>query len=366
VGHVQLILVGGFLGSGKTTLLARAASHLQATGERVALITNDQAPDLVDTALLRRGGFAVGEVSGGCFCCKFDALEQSLAKAVSEDHVDVVLGEPVGSCTDLSATVLQPLKHLHADRYRLAPLTVLVDPIRLKEAFQVERARVFRDSVYYILQKQLEEADAIAINKSDLISFAEASDLESVVRDRFPETPVFSISAKTGAGFDSWLAFVRSGVRPGLRIADVDYDVYAQGEAELGWLNARVEVEAAELVDWHAFAGKLVRNLKESLGESDAEVAHVKVLLSAESGSVGANLTSGASEPAIFGGVNRKSREAEVILNARVHMAPERLRALVERSVRATANEDVTTRILSLDSFSPSRPRPTHRYDRAG
>jgi len=105
---VRIILVGGFLGSGKTTLLGRLARHYGATGERMALITNDQAPNLVDTELLRRDGFAVGEVSGGCFCCKFDALEQSLEKAVSMNQAGVVLGEPVGSCTDLSATVLQP------------------------------------------------------------------------------------------------------------------------------------------------------------------------------------------------------------------------------------------------------------------
>jgi G3E family GTPase len=246
---VRVILVGGFLGSGKTTLLGRLARHYSATGERVALITNDQAPNLVDTELLRRDGFAVGEVSGGCFCCKFDALKQSLEKAVSANQAGVVLGEPVGSCTDLSATVLQPLKHLHGDRFRLAPLTVLADPFRLGEAFSDGGTRAFPNSVYYIFHKQLEEADAIAINKSDLISSDELSSVESRVKERFPQTPVFSMSAKTGAGLDSWLAFLAGGTRAGQRIAEVDYDVYAKGEAVLGWLNARVQIESAGAID---------------------------------------------------------------------------------------------------------------------
>ena len=167
-------------------------------------------------------------------------LSKDLEQAISVNGAGVVLGEPVGSCTDLSATVLQPLKHLYGHRFNLASLTVLVDPFRLQEALGSGAARVFPDSVYYIFHKQLEEADAIAINKSDLISSADLNSLESQVRERFPQAPVFSMSAKTGAGFDSWLAFVRNGARTGQRIAEVDYDVYAEGEAVLGWLNARL------------------------------------------------------------------------------------------------------------------------------
>ena len=52
----QLILVGGFLGAGKTTLLAEAARRLTAQDRRVGLIANDQAADLVDTAILKETG----------------------------------------------------------------------------------------------------------------------------------------------------------------------------------------------------------------------------------------------------------------------------------------------------------------------
>jgi len=361
---VQVILIGGFLGSGKTTLLGRLARHYGAARKRVALITNDQAPNLVDTELLRREGFAVGEVSGGCFCCKFDELQQRLEEAVGTSQAAVVLGEPVGSCTDLSATVLQPLKHLHGDRFRLAPLTVLVDPFRLREAFSDGGKRAFPNSVYYIFDKQLEEADAIAINKSDLISRDELSLLESRVKERFLQTPLFSISAKTGAGLEPWLAFVAGRTRAGQRIAEVDYDVYAEGEAVLGWLNLRVQMESAEAIDWDAFASKLLRNLKASLEASPAEAAHVKAFLSSQNEALTANLTSSTADPVVHGQVPAKTRRSEIVVNARVHMPPEMLRILVERSIQETAGEDIATKVLSLESFSPSRPRPTHRYRR--
>jgi len=106
--RTRLILVGGFLGAGKTTLLAQAAERLERQGKRVGLIANDQAPDLVDTATLTQGGLPVTEVSGGCFCCRFDELASASERLMAEYEPDVILAEPVGSCTDVSATVLQP------------------------------------------------------------------------------------------------------------------------------------------------------------------------------------------------------------------------------------------------------------------
>ena len=81
---VRFIMVGGFLGAGKTTTLARLARHYMARGLRVGLVTNDQAQDLVDTNSLRAQGFAVQEVPGACFCCKFDELVGKVGDARSE------------------------------------------------------------------------------------------------------------------------------------------------------------------------------------------------------------------------------------------------------------------------------------------
>ena len=78
--QVQLILAGGFLGAGKTTLLERTARRLMEQGRRVGLVTNDQAPELVDSEMLRQGRLAVAEVAGSCFCCNFNGLVDALKK----------------------------------------------------------------------------------------------------------------------------------------------------------------------------------------------------------------------------------------------------------------------------------------------
>ena len=46
----------------------------------------------------------VGEVAGACFCCSFDELVATADRW--DDAPDVLLAEPVGSCTDLVATVI--------------------------------------------------------------------------------------------------------------------------------------------------------------------------------------------------------------------------------------------------------------------
>src|SRR5947209_11154997 len=101
--RLRFVMVGGFLGAGKTTTLARLARFYADRGQKVGLVTNDQAQDLVDTNSLRAQGFAVEEVPGACFCCRFDDLVAKVGTLQDGERPDVILAEPVGSCTDLVA-----------------------------------------------------------------------------------------------------------------------------------------------------------------------------------------------------------------------------------------------------------------------
>src|SRR5438105_8963386 len=111
--RVRFVMIGGFLGAGKTTTMARLARFYMNRGQRVGLVTNDQAQDLVDTTSLRAQGFPVEEVAGACFCCRFDDLVGKVGILEKSERPDVILAEPVGSCTDLVATVVLPLKDLY-------------------------------------------------------------------------------------------------------------------------------------------------------------------------------------------------------------------------------------------------------------
>ncbi|MBD3176302.1 MAG: cobalamin synthesis protein P47K [Armatimonadia bacterium] len=361
MSKVRMILVGGFLGAGKTTLLAKAAKKLVDDGKRVGIITNDQATDLVDTGLLTREGIDVDEVAGGCFCCKFSDLESAAAKLVDKVKPDVLLGEPVGSCTDISATVLQPIKWLWGDWAEMSPFTVLTDPRRLREVLDTDGASSFPESVLYVFKKQLEEADYIAINKTDLVSPEELAQLKADTAAAYPDATVIEMSALEDTGVTEWLATVGAATGAGRRILDVDYDTYAEGEAVLGWLNASVRLEAESGADWGAFAARLMAAMRERLQQRSAEVAHLKILVATESGSLVSNITTLADD-AVARGDAGSGTEAALTINARVHTDPETLRTVVEESVTQAARDGITADIVGMQNFAPAYPTPTHRF----
>src|SRR5512138_3810377 len=105
IGKARYIMIGGFLGAGKTTAIGKLAKRLSNQGLRVGLITNDQGRNLVDTTMLRSQGFATEEIPGGCFCCRFNSLVDAAQNLTKQSRPEVFIAEPVGSCTDLVATV---------------------------------------------------------------------------------------------------------------------------------------------------------------------------------------------------------------------------------------------------------------------
>jgi len=117
----RLIFVGGFLGAGKTTLMLEATKNLKASGKKVGLITNDQVADLVDTKLIDKKSVKVEEVTGSCFCCNFKALCRAMEKIVYDLRPDIIIAEPVGSCTDLSATIINPVKDIMRSEVIVSP-----------------------------------------------------------------------------------------------------------------------------------------------------------------------------------------------------------------------------------------------------
>ena len=86
-------MIGGFLGAGKTTAILQIAKKLRDQGLRVGLITNDQSYGLVDTAMLGSHGFAVEEITGGCFCCRFNSLV-----AAADKHGLYCMFTPLSEC----------------------------------------------------------------------------------------------------------------------------------------------------------------------------------------------------------------------------------------------------------------------------
>jgi len=306
-----IAVVGGFLGAGKTTLILNAARLLKQRGQRVAAILNDQGDDLVDTHYAGCLGLASDQVTGGCFCCRFPDLVDA-ADRLLETKPDVIFAEAVGSCTDIVATTLRPLQRDHQDRFRIAPLTVVLHPQRAFDNADLD----------FLYQNQLAEAD--------------------VVFER-------------GDSVENWLDRLLSGsVAVGAKTLDIDYTRYAEAEAALAWLNAGVTADAAPPISAPMLIGPLLDRL-----EPQIRIVHLKLFAQSDAGYLKAALTGNGQDPMIQGALDASpSTTHEILLNVRALTDPESLRAIVEREFAA-----LPARITwkHVECFRPSPPVPYHR-----
>ena len=363
----RYIMIGGFLGAGKTTTVGRLAKHLSDQGLRVGLITNDQAGGLVDTKLLRGQGYATEEIAGGCFCCRFNTLVDAASKLANDAKPDVFIAEPVGSCTDLVATVTYPLRRMYGDAFTVAPLSVLVDPIRARRVFGLDQGGTFSAKVAYIFKKQLEEADIIVISKSDLIDDTQREELRAVLAKEFPLAKIVTASPRQETGLDELFASLMTDEQARRNPMSVDYEVYADGEALLGWLNATVTLKADDDFDANAFLKQLALIVQARLQQNGAEIAHFKMTFSPDDGIAGElasiNLVRSDYVAELGMELDEPTTGGQLIVNLRAEADPASLMDAVKDGLaEATLNFfGLKATIDHEEHFRPGKPTPTHR-----
>jgi G3E family GTPase len=370
-GKARYIMIGGFLGAGKTTAVGKLGAYLQQKQLRVGLITNDQGKELVDTATLRAQGFATEEIQGGCFCCRFQSLTEAADRLTAATQPDVFIAEPVGSCTDLVATVTYPLRRMYGNDFAMAPLSVVLDPIRAARIFGLESGGKFSEKVVYIYRKQLEEADFIAINKCDIVPAEKILKLQATLKQHYPHAMLFEVSARTGAGLEEWFECIMSKDPSSRTAMDMDYEMYAEGEALLGWLNCTVQLSSVKYFDASKTLMELAMYIQTLLKQEGAEVAHLKMTLNPDEdlGDIAViSLVRNDYIPELSQELPEPIQSGGLILNLRAEADPEILHSAVNRALLALVEKapDLFARLEHCEHFRPGKPQPTHRITNVG
>jgi G3E family GTPase len=363
----RYIMIGGFLGAGKTTAVVKLARRLAEQGVRVGLITNDQGRNLVDTTMLRSQGFATEEIPGGCFCCRFNSLLEASQRLTRRTRPAVFVAEPVGSCTDLAATVTYPLRRLYGENFTVAPVSVLVDPVRARRVFGLEKGSNFSEKVLYVYLKQIEEADLVVINKCDLLDEKQLDSLQQAIAAKFPGKETMAVSAREETNLDAWFARITNAEQVARKAMQLDYQTYADGEALLGWLNGTVQLTARKPFNADGFLEELVLVIQKRLQAAKAEIAHLKMTLSPDANPTGeiaaVSLVRNDLVPELSYHLPEPVTSGQLIINLRAEAAPDLLGSAV-REALATAVKKFATLEATLDDlehFRPGKPTPTHR-----
>ena len=231
-------------------------------------------------------------------------------------------------------------------------------------AFGGGQARDFSKEVGYIYRKQIEEAEMLVINKTDLLTSAQMDKLTAKLRADYSGRRVFAVSAHTGAGLEEWFEAVLAERSAPKDLMDVDYQRYGEGEALLGWLNATVRIAAGRGgVDGAEILHSLVHAVMEGLEGMGAEVAHLKMSVQEESGAMlRVQVTRNEEKPVFAGGLGGAVRNGELLINLRAEADPDRLAKTVSAALAGTL-KDVRHEVTEFASFKPGQPVPTHRVE---
>jgi G3E family GTPase len=197
-------VLSGFLGAGKTTLLNHVLNNR--SGLRVAVIVNDMSEINIDSQLVAQSGDKSGaalsrteeklvEMTNGCICCTLrDDLLQEVSRLARENRFDYLLIESTGISEPLPVaatfTFIDETGRSLSEVARLDTMVTVVDAASFlndvrsvddlrdrKLALSDEDERGLSD----LLIDQIEFANVLVVNKTDLVTSEQLARLESIL-----------------------------------------------------------------------------------------------------------------------------------------------------------------------------------------
>lgn len=203
---IPITILTGFLGSGKTTLLNYILSH--SSGKKIAVIVNEFGEVNVDSQLIEHTTEEMIELSNGCICCTLRGdLIEGVDKILNENEVDAIviestgIGEPIPIAQAFyvhpELLALEPdLPNIQNRVYVDAVITV-VDSAQFFEMYQRETKIPYDDfgrGYSQLLAEQIEGADILILNKTDIASHRELYQLEELLSIMNPRAKMIEAS----------------------------------------------------------------------------------------------------------------------------------------------------------------------------
>jgi hypothetical protein len=262
---------------------------------------------------------------------------------------------------------VRPLRRRYGGRIRVAPLTTVVDPLRLARVLRSADRGERESDLAYLYGRQLAEADLLALNKTDLIGAEQTAKLQARLAADYPQAVVVPYSATSGAGIDALVNTWRQSTAAVERDVEIDYTRYLDAEAQLAWLNQPVQVDASgEVFDALAWGRAVLWHLSDWSAATGLRLCHAKITVRTSAGLAKLSVTEAGAPPRIDRTAARPVTLGSAAVNARVVCPPAVLDAAVCAALAAAdALSGTRSTAARPASFQPGHPRPRQRVTAA-
>jgi G3E family GTPase len=361
--RIQLHIVGGFLGSGKTTAIAAASKLIREKGIQGGVVTNDQGKYLVDSWFIAANRIPYGQVTNGCFCCNYIQLDEQINRLRVQQGVQVIFAESVGSCTDLIATVVKPLSVYKKGETERITLSIFADAVLLFDFIQNHHSP-FSKNIGYIYSKQIEEAEILVVNKTDLLKSEVLDELKILLAEKFPKKTILYQNSLDTESVGKWIETLNQSSGKAIqerKSLDIDYLVYGTGEAELAWFDQEIEIYS-ESADAPQIGKQIIEQILEGTTVRQWTIGHLKFILETDDCTQKISFTTNINRRDLDELRVSKASDAKLVINARIETEPEDLKQMVAGIVQTIRNENKAILLeLNTSAFKPGFPNPTHR-----